>query len=193
MKHLFQDTFMFNQGQIHCGHWCHLVTKILVIIDSGNGLFPDSNKSLPESVLMCNQWGPVASIWGQVQWGAWGICRWDVFIYHYTLKITTEFSKANDEVSDLRLSLDNMIWHSYNGFREWQEMYCYYITDNDITSHHVSSNCGPWLSFQRKMLSGENRKSHCKDDIGGLVQETCNSSALAMELRLSCTNSQIYL
>ena len=29
--------------------------------------------------------------------------------------------------------------------------------------------------------------------IGGLVQERRNSSALAMELRLSCTNPQIYV
>ena len=30
------------------------------------------------------------------------------------------------------------------------------------------------------------------DDIDGLVQERCNSSALAMELHLSCTSSSIY-
>ena len=31
-------------------------------------------------------------------------------------------------------------------------------------------------------------ESHYKDKIDGLVQERRNSSALAMELRLSCTN-----
>ena len=33
---------------------------------------------------------------------------------------------------------------------------------------------------------------HLLDHIDGLVQERCNSSALAMELRLSCTNPSIY-
>ena len=31
-------------------------------------------------------------------------------------------------------------------------------------------------------------KNNFYDNIDGLVQERCNSSALAMELRLSCTN-----
>ena len=34
--------------------------------------------------------------------------------------------------------------------------------------------------------------NHVVPNIDGLVQERCNSSALAMELRLSCTNPTIY-
>ena len=42
--------------------------------------------------------------------------------------------------------------------------------------------------FNIKMLSYQYRNSKCEDQINALVQERCNSSALAMELRLSCTN-----
>ena len=34
---------------------------------------------------------------------------------------------------------------------------------------------------------------HYRHQINGLVQERCNSSALTMELRLSCTNASIYM
>ena len=44
------------------------------------------------------------------------------------------------------------------------------------------------LAFHIKMPSYQHRNSHYKDEIDGLVQERRNSSALAMELRLSCTN-----
>ena len=37
----------------------------LVNIGSVNGLFPDRNKPLPESMLTNHHWGPVASTWGQ--------------------------------------------------------------------------------------------------------------------------------
>ena len=38
------------------------------------------------------------------------------------------------------------------------------------------------------LIAGEADKLHKEYDIDGLVQERRNSSALAMELRLSCTN-----
>ena len=38
----------------------------------------------------------------------------------------------------------------------------------------------------------KSKPDNCKDHIDGLVQESFNSSALAMELRLSCTNPSIY-
>ena len=41
-------------------------------------------------------------------------------------------------------------------------------------------------------MSYQYKKSYCEDHIDGLVQERRNSSALTMELRLSCTNPSIW-
>ena len=41
--------------------------EIWVSIGSGNGLFPDGTKPLPEPMLTDHQWSPVTFIWGQFQ------------------------------------------------------------------------------------------------------------------------------
>ena len=62
--------------------------------------------------------------------------------------------------------------------------------------------CAHWLAFimmvadgqllnKHQALSGhhaDSAQTKLSHHINGLVQERCNSSALAMELRLSCTN-----
>ena len=40
----------------------------IVSIGSGNILMPHSTKPLPEPMLNCHQWNPVASTWRQIDW-----------------------------------------------------------------------------------------------------------------------------
>ena len=46
--------------------WCHMVTKIWVNIDWGNGLLLDGTKALPEPTLTYHQWGSLVFTWGQI-------------------------------------------------------------------------------------------------------------------------------
>ena len=45
--------------------WHHMATRSWVNIGSGNGLFPDGTKPLPEPMLTDHQWSPVTFIVGQ--------------------------------------------------------------------------------------------------------------------------------
>ena len=57
------------------------------------------------------------------------------------------------------------------------------------TAHLVREKelCNIWTKWGQNTMTG----IFLKDHFGGVVQERHNSSALAMELRLSCTNSSI--
>ena len=57
-------------------------------------------------------------------------------------------------------------------------------------AHHQQD--GSHLTIVRVILKEDAIKRDGGVDIDGLVQERRNSSALAMELRLSCTNTSIY-
>ena len=50
----------------------------------------------------------------------------------------------------------------------------------------------PFLLYHQEILFNVSGNSPCDTYINGLVQERRNSSVLAMELRLFCTNSSIY-
>ena len=88
------------------------------------------------------------------------------------------------------------IYHVYHNIHEllWGQ----YLTQFSI--HNTWKNTLPWI---QESVNGEQRTGicsvsngvigihytvQCQHHLDGLVQERCNSSALAMELRLSCTN-----
>ena len=53
---------------------------------------------------------------------------------------------------------------------------------------HICITRPQWVKFMPQSSLSQGRKFH----INGLVQERCNSSTLAMELRLSCINLSIW-
>ena len=78
-----------------------------------------------------------------------------------------------------------MQWH----FARWWSNYgLVFVWDWIGTSRVKHSNPKYWGWLNIKMPSYLCRKSHFGDKIDGIVQERHNSSALAMELRLSCIN-----
>ena len=75
---------------------------------------------------------------------------------------------------------DCVLWRLMLGFRWWVNHYHYNARQ---TTWFSCMNYWMWLDWVNFL--GWTRKY-----INGLVQERCNSSALAMELRLSCINPQ---
>ena len=55
------------------------------------------------------------------------------------------------------------------------------------------TNVAAWDRFHTRSTSDLQKRDQIDDQIDGLVQERRNSSALAMELRLSCTNPSRYI
>ena len=77
-----------------------------------------------------------------------------------------------------------------NWWKYWPAVWSHWTHDTVGTGVAGRSCCvGPSCWSWSHTGSTENRT---KEDIYGLVWEKCNSSALAMEIRLSCTNPSIY-